>query len=37
MIPIFYIYTESYYDAKKLFNALYRPDMDKGTLVTVES
>lgn len=36
MIPMFYIYTESYYDAKKLFNALYRPDMDKETLVAEE-
>lgn len=36
MIPIFYIYAESYHDAKKLFKALYRPDMDKGTLITEE-
>ena len=36
MIPMFYIYAESYYDAKKLFNILCRPDMDKGTLVTAE-
>lgn len=34
MIPIIYVYTESYYEAKRLFNTLFRPAMDKEMLVT---
>lgn len=36
MIPIIYVYTESYYDAKRLFNTLYRPCIDKEILCTKE-
>ena len=36
MIPIIYVYAESYYDAKRLFNTLFRPGMDKEMLVTEE-
>ena len=34
MIPIIYVYTESYHDAKRLFNTLFRPSIDKEMLVT---
>ena len=36
MIPIIYVYTESYWDAKRLFNTLFRPSVDKEILVTEE-
>ena len=36
MIPIIYVYTESYYYAKRLFNTLFRPGMDKEMLCTEE-
>lgn len=34
MKPIIYVYTESYYDTKRLFNILYRPCIDKKSLCT---
>ena len=36
MIPIIYVYTESYWDAKRLLNTLFRPSIDKEILVTEE-
>ena len=36
MKPVIYVYAESYYDAKRLFNTLYRPCIDKGSLCTEE-
>ena len=32
MIPVIYVYTESYYDAKRLFDALYRHGIVKAIL-----
>lgn len=37
MKPIIYVYTETYYDAKRLFNTLYRPTMDKEKLVSEDA
>lgn len=36
MKKVIYIYIESYYDAKLLFNTLYRPCVDKETSCTEE-
>lgn len=32
MIPVIYVYIESYYDAKRLFDVLYRHGIDKAIL-----
>lgn len=36
MIRIIYVYTCTYYEAKRLFNTLYRPGIDKEILCTEE-
>lgn len=36
MIPIIYVYIESYHNAKRLFNTLFRPGIDKEMLCTEE-
>ena len=36
MKPIIYVYTETYYDAKRLFNTLFRPSIDREMLCNEE-
>lgn len=36
MIPVIYVYTKSYRDARRLFNTMYRPGIDKEMLCTEE-